>query len=356
MTGLLEFREQIKRIYAKTEIFVLPLIKFLVALLVLKVLNGQMGYMTKIDNVAIVLIVSLACSFLPTGCIVFFAAIFSLLHMYAMGLEVVVVGFAIYLVILLLYLRFAPKDALVVALLPVAFVMKIPYTVPIIMGLVGGPMSAVSVAAGTIVYFVLSVLTSNETAIKALSDDPIGRVRLILDAIIGNKEMVVTVVAFALTVAIVYIIRRLAIDYSWSIAIVSGVILNLIIMLVGDLIYDINLSVLGLLFGSVLAIFAGMVVQFFRFCVDYGRTEHVQYEDDEYYYYVKAVPKMAVAKTAKTVKKINSQRVDARRNSSVGSAAEHRSGMRTMTIGNDYLEDEDEDLIDELEDDYEDLF
>jgi len=359
MTSLLEFRERIKKIYAKNEVFILPVIKFLVALIVFAVMNGQMGYMSKIDNVAIVLIVSLACSFLPTGFIVFFAALFSLLHLYAMSLEVAVIGFAIYLVILLLYLRFAPKDALIVALVPVLFVMKLPYIVPIVMGLVGGPMSAVSVATGVIVYYVLGSIVSNEAAIKAMSDDPIGRVRLVLDAILGNKAMVVTVVAFALTTAIVYIIRRLSIDHSWSIAIVTGIILNLILMLVGDLIYDTNLSVLGLLFGSMLAALVGIVVQFFRFCVDYGRTEHVQYEDDEYYYYVKAVPKMAVAKSSKTVKKINAQRVDSRRHVEPEETAPRRANKNTMTIGNEYWDDEydeEEDLIEELEDDFEDLF
>ena len=51
----------------------------------------------------------------------------------------------------------------------------------------------------------------------------------------------------------------------------------------------------------------GKLIEFFRFCVDYSRTEKVQFEDDEYYYYVKAVPKMTVSMSTKTVKRINSQ-------------------------------------------------
>jgi len=43
------------------------------------------------------------------------------------------------------------------------------------------------------------------------------------------------------------------------------------------------------------------------FSVDYERTEMVQFEDDEYYYYVKAVPKNLVAIPEKQVKKINTQ-------------------------------------------------
>ena len=34
----------------------------------------------------------------------------------------------------------------------------------------------------------------------------------------------------------------------------------------------------------------------------------MQFEDDEYYYYVKAVPKISVAKPEKTVKRINGRR------------------------------------------------
>ena len=47
------------------------------------------------------------------------------------------------------------------------------------------------------------------------------------------------------------------------------------------------------------------VVEFFAFHVDYSRVEKVQFEDDEYYYYVKAVPKITVETPSKTVKRIN---------------------------------------------------
>ena len=40
-----------------------------------------------------------------------------------------------------------------------------------------------------------------------------------------------------------------------------------------------------------LAVAAGFVLKFFKYCVDFNRTENVQFEDDDYYYYVKAVPK-----------------------------------------------------------------
>lgn len=308
MTGLLEFREKIKEIYSHNEVFILPVIKFLLAFVVLNVVNSHMGYMTKIDNMAVVLIVALMCSFLPNGAIILFGALFSLLHMYALSMEVALVGLVVYVLLFLLFFRFSPKDSLAVVITPVLCMLQIPYVMPVAMGLLGTPASAVTVACGVVVYYLLLTVTGNATTISTMADeDATAKLRLIIDGLLDNKSMMVVVAAFAITVVVVYLIRRMSIDYSWTIAIVAGVMVDLVILLIGDLIYDTNVSVLSAVFGAVIAIAAAKVIEFFRFCVDYSRTEKVQFEDDEYYYYVKAVPKMTVAASAKTVKRINTQ-------------------------------------------------
>ena len=117
--------------------------------------------------------------------------------------------------------------------------------------------------------------------------------------------------------------------------------------------------------GSILALAVAKVIEFFRFCVDYSRTEKVQFEDDEYYYYVKAVPKMTVAAPSKTVKKINTQRHRGNDRSVVtertqggrsGGAGAQRTrgdyrGGRSVTVGN--TDPDDENMGN---DDYEELF
>ena len=47
------------------------------------------------------------------------------------------------------------------------------------------------------------------------------------------------------------------------------------------------------------------VLQFMILAVDFTRTEYVQFEDDDYYYYVKAVPKVKVTTQNVKVKRIN---------------------------------------------------
>ncbi|MBR1930617.1 MAG: hypothetical protein IJ833_03945 [Lachnospiraceae bacterium] len=307
MTGLLEFREKIKQLYSRGEVFIIPIIKFLVAFFVLNMVNGSLGYMTRLNNIAIVLIVALLCSFLPNGAIVFFAALFSLLHMYELSMEVALVGLCVFLLVFLLFGRFSAKESLVVVLTPITCHLGIPYVMPVAMGLIGTPASAVSVGCGVVVYYLLMTVVNNATTINAMDDETTEKIRLIIDGLMNNKAMLVLITAFAITVIVVYLIRRMSVEHSWTIAIIAGVMAELVILLVGDLLYDTNISVLGAILGVILTVMVAKVIEFFRFCVDYSRTEKVQFEDDEYYYYVKAIPKMTVATATNTVKRINTQ-------------------------------------------------
>lgn len=330
MTALLELRENLKKIYSRNEAFILPVIKFLLSFIVLSIINGKMGYMTKLDNMAIVLIVSLLCSFLPTGFMAFFAMMFAVLHMYALSIETAAVGLVVFLLLYLLFLRFTAKEALVVVLTPVLCMLKLPYVMPVAMGLIGTPASCVSVGYGVVVYYLLQTVITNAPTINSMgAEEATAKLRLLIDGMLGNKAMLVTIAAFAITVIVVYLIRRMSVDHSWTIAMVAGVMIEVMILLVGDLMYDTNLSIVSALLGAVVTLIACKIIEFFRFCLDYSRTEKVQFEDDEYYYYVKAVPKMTVAAPTNTVKKINTQRRPAGQQT-------RTSGQGTRSAGQTY--------------------
>jgi len=330
MTALLELRENLKKIYSRNEAFILPVIKFLLGVIVLSIINGKMGYMTKLDNMAIVLIVSLLCSFLPTGFMAFFAMMFAVLHMYALSIETAAVGLVVFLLLYLLFLRFTAKEALVVVLTPVLCMLKLPYVMPVAMGLIGTPASCVSVGCGVVVYYLLQTVITNAPTINSMgAEEATAKLRLLIDGMLGNKAMLVMIAAFAITVIVVYLIRRMSVDHSWTIAMVAGVMIEVMILLVGDLMYDTNLSIVSALLGAVVTLIACKIIEFFRFCLDYSRTEKVQFEDDEYYYYVKAVPKMTVAAPTNTVKKINTQRRPAGQQT-------RTSGQGTRSAGQTY--------------------
>ena len=113
------------------------------------------------------------------------------------------------------------------------------------------------------------------------------------------------IISFAICIRFVYNVRCLEIDYAREIAIVTGVLVNLIMMTFGYVMMDINVEYGELIIGSIVAVFVAIILKIFVMTVDYSRSEHLQFEDDEYYYYVKAVPKVSVAVPEKTVKTIN---------------------------------------------------
>ena len=309
MTTLLVAKQYVKNFISKYEVYLKPLLKLVLALMALMMINGRIGYMQRLDNMSIVLIVALMCSFMPMNFIIFVAAAFTVLHMYALSLETATITLVIFLVLFLLYFRFSPKDTIVVVLTPISFVIGIPYAIPLAMGLVGTPTSAVSVGCGVIVTYLISYIAGSATALSAMeTEDMATRFRYIIDGFLDNRVMVLTIVAFAATIILVYFIRRLSVDYAWTIAIIAGALANVMILLVGDLVFDINVSIMGLIVGTIISVLIAKIVEFFTFHVDYSRTEKVQFEDDEYYYYVKAVPKITVAAPSRTVKKINSSR------------------------------------------------
>ena len=88
--------------------------------------------------------------------------------------------------------------------------------------------------------------------------------------------------------------------------------------------------ILGIILGTAAAVLIGLGMEFFLFHLDYTRTERVQFEDDEYYYYVKAVPKVLLPTKKKRVKQINK-----RKNSGISK----KSLQEEFEIDEDLLDD-----------------
>jgi hypothetical protein len=308
MSSLLEMREKLRNFYSKNEVYLTPLFKFLLALSALLCINSNIAYMDRLSgNIVIVLVVSLMCSFLPMNFIAIIAAGFICAHFYAVSLECAVVALALFLLMFILYFRFSPKDTIVLILLPICFGLKIPYIVPIAVGLLCSPVSVVSVGCGTVVYYLISYVKTNYQTIGTLeTEGGTAKFRYVIDGVLGNKEMIITLIAFAAIVFVVYFIRRMSWDHAWTIGMSVGAVVGAVILLVGDLAYDTHISIGILILGMVISLLLAKVLQFFAFNVDYSRTEYVQFEDDEYYYYVKAVPKNSVSRAQVTVKKITS--------------------------------------------------
>lgn len=309
MKTLLEYREKMKLFLGKYDIYLFPVLKFALALIAFLAINANVGFMSRLTNPGIALILALMCAFLPLNVTAVFGAGLILAHMYALSLEAFAITFVLFALMVLLFFRTAPKYGYLLIITPLAFGLRIPYVIPLAMGLMGTPVAAIPVACGTVVYFLLHYVRLN-TAILGNTETSTmtEKITYLLDNAVNNKEMLLTAAAFALTLILVYVIRRMSVDHSWSIAITAGTVTDIIVLLFGSLLLDITPQILSVLLGSLISAGIAVLLQITVFSLDYSRTEYVQFEDDEYYYYVKAVPKITIAVPEKTVKKINPQR------------------------------------------------
>lgn len=309
MMILLEIKEYLKLFYAKFDVYIVSVFKFLLAFIMINMLNGDLGYMDRLTGTPIVLLVSLVCALLPWGASAGVGVLFLLGHFYEVSLELTGVALAIMLVMFCLYLRFGNGDSVYIVLTFILLSMNIPYVTPIIVGLTCGMVTAVPVAFGIIIYFLVQFVNGNATALTSSgTEDMLAKFKLIIDNIINNHQMFLLIVAFTVTIILVYIIRKLSIDFAWLVAVGVGAIVDAMILLIGEFMLDISITTGGVIVGTLLAVVIGVILQFLLFSVDYRRAEKVKFEDDDYVYFVKAVPKISVKLSKKNVKRINTKK------------------------------------------------
>ena len=309
MATILEMKEKITRFYGRNELYINPVLKFLLAFVTFLMINQNIGFMASISRTPIALLLALVCSIIPINGMIVLASAVIVADMYALSLEVCLVTVMVFAVLYLVYFRFAPKYGYDVVLMPVCFKLHIPYVMPVGEGLLREGYSVFAVACGTILFFFLDGVRQNAAVLSstAETEEAASKIVVVLNQLMGNKEMYLVILSFMLVTVMVLFIRRLSIDYAWTAAIVIGALVNFIVLFAGYLLLGISGRLMGLVIGSLVSLGLALILEFLFFNLDYTRTERVQFEDDEYYYYVKAIPKMYVAKKEKQVKTFSSK-------------------------------------------------
>ena len=309
MTNLLVWKEHMRAFYAKNSMIIQPVLRFLFGLCTYMSLNRALGYMAELANPIVVLVMALVSAALPWGVTVFMAGCLMIAHVYAVSLEMALIALILLLVIATLYYGFKPGDSVLMILTPMAFVLQIPYAIPLLVGLGGSLFSVIPVSCGVFLYYLLLYVKQNAGVLTNDSTvDLVQKYTQIIQSVVFNQTMMVMVVACALGILVVYLIRRLSMDYAWGVAIAAGAVAQLLVIFMGDFLFSVSVPVIPMIFGLAVSCLLAVIYNFFIFSVDYTRTEYVQFEDDDYYYYVKAVPKMTVATPEFKVQKINARK------------------------------------------------
>jgi hypothetical protein len=208
--------------------------------------------------------------------------------------------------------------------------------IPILLGVICTPVAIVPTACGVFIYYILRVIKEAVSMQSNSSlEDILKLYTNVIDSLAGNKLMIMSIIIFALILMVVYYVRRMKFDYAFEISIAAGALTSILGFLISDLIFDQTDQIINMILGTIFSAIIVFAIHFFKLTLDYSGVEHVQFEDDVYYYYVKAVPKVTVTTPQVRVKHIN-----------VKSSGHnlYRNGLRRPETGMDEEYEEEDDL------------
>lgn len=305
MSTLLVWRERLQKIYAAYSIYILKGMQFVMSLILFGLINSNIGFMEMASSIFCTVGLAVICTFLPVVVTVFAATALVLVHFYALSMPIAIVSLVIFLLMYIFYFRFTPKKAWLVLLAVIAFGLKIPFVIPVAFGLLGTPVWIVPAACGIIAYYMVDIVKASAAALKSAdADGMLSGLTSFTRQVLTGREMWLMIAAVLIGLLVVNLVRTRAVDHAWKIASAAGAAVCVIIASAGNIVLNGSISYIVIIVSAVLGVAVGLVLEFLFFSVDYSRTETVQFEDDEYYYYVKAVPKIGVSVPRKKVKRI----------------------------------------------------
>lgn len=305
MSTLLVWREKLQKLYASYSMYILKSLQFLLGLILFGLINTNIGFIDAASSALCTLGLAVICAFFPMIVMVFAAAALILVQLYALSMPVAVVAVVIFLLMYIFYFRFTPKKAWLLLVSGIAFGLKIPFIIPVIFGLLGAPVWVVPAVCGAFSYYFVSCVKASATALKSSDSEALlSNITAFIKQFFSSKEMWVMIMAVVIAILVVNVVRRRPIDHAWKIASASGAAVSTIVAVSGNIALGAGVSYIEVVASAVLGAAVGMVLEFLFFFVDYSSTENIQFEDDEYYYYVKAIPKIGVSAPEKTVKHI----------------------------------------------------
>lgn len=306
LTKLLEFRGMARRFFQKYQLITEPVFRFIIAWLAFHTINNALAYNATISNPVIELGLAAVGAFLPPVVLILLCALVAIVQVYSASPILAALVIVIFAVLYCFIARFSGKYGYAVVAVPILFVFKMPYLVPLLLGMIATPMAIFPTVSGVIIYYVFQVIQEAATRQDIASLDATLALYIdVVNSLFKHKEMFITAAIFAVVILVMWLIRKLRFEFVFEITIVIGALVNILGFLLANLQMDIRVGTGSMILGTLISMLLVFIAQFFRVVLDYTSVEHVQFEDDDYYYYVKAVPKIDVSMLQKNVKTLS---------------------------------------------------
>lgn len=284
-------REKIYDYYIRYEKYVKYILRFIMAFALFFLLDKNFSYEKHLSGGLFLFVMAVLGAAVPDGVLVF--ALLMILAGKLYFLSPILAASVLFLSLLFYFvlLQYCDKFILLTVLVPLALICKVPALLAIVAGLFFAPSAVLAIIAGVLVYYMLYSVLKCEKMIEA-KINIMELVRHFLDGIVKNKNMYIILLTVSVAFFIVFFVSKIKIAYSFEISIGVAVLFSCILGIVGNTVFRSSFSIGWILVGNILSGILSYVIHFSHMILDYGSTQELQFEDEEYYYYVKAVPKL----------------------------------------------------------------
>ena len=186
MTQLLVFRERMIQFYQRHARLLKLVFRFLISLLLFFAINREVGYDPALRSWYIVVGISIVGLVLPQQVLLFLAALYTTAHIYYVSGMLALTAGLIFALLYFVYIRFVPEHGYVILAVPLLFAIRIPYALPLLLGMVSAPVSLIPMSCGLAVYKLIQAMT---VAIGTATDDTVLMYNQVIQQTFSDREL-----------------------------------------------------------------------------------------------------------------------------------------------------------------------
>lgn len=294
MSAIIQIRDTVREFLRKYDEIVTPLLRLIYAFVIFYCISEKFGYSGLFSQTTVIFLLSVVSALVSDVLMVLIAACVLIANAFCVSVETAAVFLVVFVVMYCVYVRMFPKCAYLLMVVPVLCIFNLQYAVPIVVVIFSGLSGIVPAAFGLIIHEMAIFAANVNKELTAESiDENFSVHKYAIEFAKSNKWLIGEIVVFAAVITIATIIYKLSIDYAWFIAIGAAALMNILFSMVITGSIEGSASLGTVFVGSLIGGIVACIIQCLKSMVDYAKKEHVQFEDDDYYYYVKAIPKVS---------------------------------------------------------------
>ena len=306
MTVFMKFRDDLRKFFSKHAGLLERLVRGLVWFVSAMLVDTYMGYAEIPGSPLVAAGMAVFLAFIPysAGSLVFI--VFILIQLFSVNLSTGLTGLLVFLFCYIICGIYRSRRPEYLALMPITYRLGFPFAIPLFSALFGRGRDAGAVVCGCITTWYMKSVVENYALITDKTN-PLSPTQLLSQNMILNPMFYCFMGAAAAMFLVAYTVRMQSIAYAWQIGAISGTVAEFAIMLAADLFFDHRADIPALVGSNAVIMVAALIASFLLRDFDFHRTERLRFEDDEYYYFVTAVPKIRLASEKNEVKTITGE-------------------------------------------------